>query len=168
MAKAMFGAGCFWGIEESFRAVPGVTDVAVGYSGGAKDNPSYEEVCTGMTGHNEVVFVVFDPKVISYEALLRTFWESHNPTQGMRQGNDVGTQYRSGIYTYSDEQQAQAEASLAAYQLALQDKGLPAITTEVIPAPEFYFAEDYHQQYLAKNLSGTCSVVRKPLIPYPS
>lgn len=158
LETAMFGLGCFWGAERKYWELEGVYTTAVGYAAGLTPNATYQEVCSGMTGHNEVVFVVFDPNVISYEALLRTFWESHNPTQGMRQGNDVGTQYRSGIYTYSNEQQAQAEASLTAYQQALQDKGLPTITTEVIPAPEFYFAEDYHQQYLAKNPGGYCGL----------
>ena len=158
LETAMFGLGCFWGAERKFWQLKGVYTTAVGYAAGLTPNPTYQEVCTGMTGHNEVVLVVFDPAVISYEQLLRTFWESHNPTQGMRQGNDVGTQYRSGIYTYSREQRAQAEASRAAYQGALKEKGLPAITTEVIAAPEFYFAEDYHQQYLAKNPGGYCGL----------
>ncbi|MBB3047027.1 peptide-methionine (S)-S-oxide reductase [Litorivivens lipolytica] len=158
LETAMFGLGCFWGAERKFWQLEGVYTTAVGYAAGLTPNPTYQEVCTGMTGHNEVVLVVFDPAVISYEQLLRTFWESHNPTQGMRQGNDVGTQYRSGIYTYSAEQQAQAEASKAAYQAALKEKGLPEITTEVIPAPEFYFAEDYHQQYLDKNPGGYCGL----------
>ena len=168
LETAMFGLGCFWGAERKFWQLDGVYTTAVGYAAGLTPNPTYQEVCTGMTGHNEVVLVVFDPSLISYETLLQTFWESHNPTQGMRQGNDVGTQYRSGIYSYSDAQQAQAEDSKVAYERALREKGLPPVTTEIIAAPEFYFAEDYHQQYLAKNLSGTCSVVRKPLIPYPS
>ncbi len=158
METAMFGLGCFWGAERKFWQLPGVYTTAVGYAAGYTPNPTYQEVCTGMTGHNEVVLVVFDPAEVCYDTLLKTFWESHNPTQGMRQGNDVGTQYRSGIYTYSAEQQAQAEASRAAYQAALKAKGLPTITTEVIAAPEFYFAEDYHQQYLAKNPGGYCGL----------
>lgn len=158
MGMAMFGLGCFWGAERKFWQLSGVHSTAVGYAAGFTPNPSYQEVCSGMTGHNEVVRVVFDPEQISYRELLQTFWESHNPTQGMRQGNDVGTQYRSGIYTYSEEQQALAEETLANYQRALKAKGLPAITTEVITAPEFYFAEDYHQQYLAKNPGGYCGL----------
>ncbi|WP_372765033.1 peptide-methionine (S)-S-oxide reductase MsrA [Litorivivens sp.] len=158
MEMAMFGLGCFWGAERKFWQLSGVHSTAVGYAAGFTPNPSYQEVCSGMTGHNEVVRVVFDPEQISYRELLQTFWESHNPTQGMRQGNDVGTQYRSGIYTYSEEQQALAEETLANYQRALKAKGLPAITTEVITAPEFYFAEDYHQQYLAKNPGGYCGL----------
>ncbi len=158
LETAMFGLGCFWGAERKFWQLEGVYTTAVGYAAGLTPNPTYQEVCTGMTGHNEVVFVVFDPSILSYETLLQTFWESHNPTQGMRQGNDVGTQYRSGIYTYSDAQQTQAENSKAAYEGALRAKALPAITTEVIAAPEFYFAEDYHQQYLAKNPGGYCGL----------
>lgn len=158
LQMAMFGMGCFWGAEKRFWQLPGVVSTAVGYSAGTTRNPTYQEVCSGMTGHNEVVRVVFDPNRITYENLLRSFWEGHNPTQGMRQGNDVGTQYRSGIYNFSDEQQRQAEKSLAAYQTALQQAGQPAITTEVIAAPEFYFAEDYHQQYLAKNPGGYCGL----------
>jgi peptide-methionine (S)-S-oxide reductase len=155
---AMFGLGCFWGAEKAFWKIPGVIVTAVGYSGGYTPNPTYEEVCAGQTGHNEVVRVVFDPKRISYGSLLKTFWESHNPTQGMRQGNDVGTQYRSGIYTYSDEQAREANASKAAYQSELTVRGYGEITTEVVPAGEFYFAEDYHQQYLAKNPRGYCGL----------
>lgn len=155
---AMFGMGCFWGAEKRFWQLPGVVSTAVGYSAGLTRNPSYQEVCSGMTGHNEVVRVVFDPERITYEDLLRSFWEDHNPTQGMQQGNDVGTQYRSGIYAYGDEQRHQAEESLAGYQVALKNAGQPAITTEVIAAPEFYFAEDYHQQYLAKNPGGYCGL----------
>lgn len=155
---AMFGLGCFWGAERKFWQQNGVFTTAVGYAGGITPNPTYREVCSGMTGHNEVVLVVFDPKVISYETLLKVFWESHDPTQGMRQGNDVGTQYRSGIYTYSDEQQKLAEASRNAYQAALSTEGYSSITTEVLDAPEFYYAEDYHQQYLAKNPGGYCGL----------
>jgi len=156
--KALFGLGCFWGAERKFWEMPGVIVTAVGYAGGSTPNPTYEEVCSGLTGHTEAVLVVFDPKQVSYEQLLKTFWESHDPTQGMRQGNDVGTQYRSGIYTYSDAQRHAAEASKAAYEAALKAKGLPAITTEIAPAPEFYFAEGYHQQYLAKNPAGYCGL----------
>lgn len=155
---AMFGLGCFWGAERRFWEQPGVLVTAVGYAGGFTPNPTYEEVCTGRTGHNEVVFVVFDPAVVSYETLLKLFWESHNPTQGMRQGNDMGTQYRSGIYVYSGVQKEAAEASQAAYQAALNARGLGDITTEIVAAPEFFFAEDYHQQYLAKNPSGYCGL----------
>ena len=155
---AMFGLGCFWGAEKAFWQLPGVLVTAVGYSGGYTPNPTYEEVCSGRTGHNEVVRVVFDPKRISYGKLLKTFWESHNPTQGMRQGNDVGTQYRSGIYTYSEEQAREAQASKDAYQSELSAQGFGPITTEVVPAQEFYFAEDYHQQYLAKNPRGYCGL----------
>jgi peptide-methionine (S)-S-oxide reductase len=138
--------------------VPGVIVTAVGYAGGPTPNPTYEEVCSGLTGHNEAVFVVYDPKQVSYDALLKLFWESHDPTQGMRQGNDVGTQYRSGIYYYSDAQRHTAEVSKAAYEKALQVSGMGPITTEILPAPEFYFAEDYHQQYLAKNPQGYCGL----------
>jgi peptide-methionine (S)-S-oxide reductase len=155
---AMFGEGCFWGVERVFWKLPGVLVTAVGYSGGYTPNPTYEEVCTGQTGHNEVVRVVFDPKRISYSELLKAFWESHDPTQGMRQGNDVGTQYRSGIYTYSEEQAREAQASKEAFQAALTKKGFGAITTEIVPAGPFYFAEDYHQQYLAKNPRGYCGL----------
>ncbi|MBD2042712.1 peptide-methionine (S)-S-oxide reductase MsrA [Microcoleus sp. FACHB-672] len=158
MEMAMFGMGCFWGAERKFWQLEGVFSTAVGYAGGITPHPTYEEVCTGMTGHNEVVLVVFDPKVISYERLLKVFWESHNPTQGMRQGNDVGTQYRSGIYAYSDRHKKLAEASLNAYQKALSAAGYGTITTEVIEAPEFYYAESYHQQYLAKNPNGYCGL----------
>ena len=158
MQTAMFGLGCFWGAERRFWQQEGVFSTAVGYSAGYTSNPTYREVCSGMTGHNEVVLVVFDPTVISYGQLLKVFWESHNPTQGMRQGNDVGTQYRSGIYTYSDEQKAAAESSLTAYQEALTQAGHGTITTEVLDAPEFYYAEDYHQQYLAKNPGGYCGL----------
>ncbi len=158
MEMALFGFGCFWGAERKFWQQKGVYTTAVGYTAGITPNPTYEEVCSGMTGHNEVVFVVFDPKVIGYEDLLKIFWESHNPTQGMRQGNDVGTQYRSGIYVYSESQKKLAEASYIAYQKALNEAGYKEITTEVIDAPEFYYAENYHQQYLAKNPSGYCGL----------
>jgi peptide-methionine (S)-S-oxide reductase len=157
-AKAMFGLGCFWGAERKFWELPGVLVTAAGYSGGFTSNPTYEEVCTGGTGHNEVVLVVYDPKKISYDRLLKTFWESHDPTQGMRQGNDVGTQYRSGIYVFTPEQRAAAEASKAAYTKALAAEGMGPITTEIRDAPPFYFAEDYHQQYLAKNPHGYCGL----------
>ena len=158
LEMAMFGIGCFWGAERVFWQQNGVFTTAVGYSAGITPNPTYEEVCTGLTGHNEVVRVVFDPKVISYEALLKVFWESHNPTLGMRQGNDVGTQYRSGIYVYSEDQRKLAEASRDTYQQALNAAGYGKITTEIIDAPEFYFAESYHQQYLAKNPNGYCGL----------
>ena len=156
--QAMFGLGCFWGAERKFWMTPGVFTTAVGYAAGLTPNPTYEEVCSGLTGHNEVVLVVFDPKAVSYETLLRIFWESHDPTQGMRQGNDVGTQYRSAIYTYSPEQRRAAEASREAFQAGLSAAGYGAITTEIRDAPEFYFAEDYHQQYLAKNPFGYCGL----------
>ena len=155
---ALFGMGCFWGAERKFWQLQGVYSTSVGYAAGLTPNPTYREVCSGMTGHNEVVRVVYDPQVISYETLLKTFWESHNPTQGMRQGNDVGTQYRSGIYTDSDAQKQAAETSLVAYQEALTQAGYGSITTEVLNAPEFYYAEDYHQQYLAKNPGGYCGL----------
>jgi len=158
MEIAMFGLGCFWGAERKFWQLDGVFVTAVGYAAGITPNPTYQEVCTGRTGHNEVVLVVFDPKVISYEQLLKTFWESHDPTQGMRQGNDVGTQYRSGIYVYSETQKKLAEASLEAYQQALSAAGYKTITTEILDAPEFYYAEGYHQQYLAKNPNGYCGL----------
>ncbi|MHB0770931.1 peptide-methionine (S)-S-oxide reductase MsrA [Bradyrhizobium sp. 5.13L] len=159
LERAVFGLGCFWGAERKFWELgDGVHATAVGYAGGHTPNPTYEEVCSGRTAHTEVVLVVFDPKKISYEALLKTFWESHNPTQGMRQGNDIGTQYRSAIYTCSDAQKKAAEESKALYQKALAAKGLGAITTEIAPAGEFYFAEDYHQQYLAKNPAGYCGL----------
>jgi peptide-methionine (S)-S-oxide reductase len=156
--KAMFGLGCFWGAERKFWQIPGVYVTAVGYAGGLTPNPTYEEVCSGMTGHNEAVLVVYNPAKVSYETLLKTFFEAHDPTQGMRQGNDVGTQYRSGIYVYSDEQRRAAEAAKAAYEQALKARGLGPITTEIKDAPEFYFAEDYHQQYLAKNPHGYCGL----------
>src|SRR6188472_4415410 len=158
LEQAIFGAGCFWGVEKKFWQVPGVYTTAVGYAAGLTPNPTYREVCTGMTGHNEVVLVVYDPKKISYDALLKTFWESHDPTQGMRQGNDVGTQYRSGIYTFNAAQRQAAEASKAMYEQELKKKRYGAITTEIVEAPEFYFAEDYHQQYLAKNPFGYCGL----------
>ena len=159
LETAMFGLGCFWGAERKFWELgDGIHVTAAGYAGGFTPNPTYEEVCSGRTGHNEVVFVVYDPRTISYEALLKTFWESHDPTQGMRQGNDVGTQYRSGIYTFNAEQRRAAEASKAMYNVELQKKGFRAVTTEIVDAPEFYFAEDYHQQYLARNLHGYCGL----------
>lgn len=156
MEQALFGMGCFWGAEKDFWELDGVYSTAVGYAGGYTPNPTYKEVCSGMTGHNEVVLVVFDPRRIDYATLLRRFWEGHDPTQGMRQGNDIGTQYRSGIYTFSEEQQRLAEASREAYQGALQARGHGGITTEILPAPIFYYAEDFHQQYLAKNPGGYC------------
>jgi peptide-methionine (S)-S-oxide reductase len=158
LEMALFGLGCFWGAERKFWQLPGVYSTAVGYAAGYTPNPTYHEVCTGMTGHNEVVLVVFDPQQISYGQLLKVFWESHDPTQGMRQGNDAGTQYRSGIYTYSETQRQQAEASKAQYQPALAQAGYGPITTEILPAPAFYYAEDYHQQYLAKNPNGYCGL----------
>ena len=157
MEKALFGFGCFWGAERVFWKTPGVYVTAVGYAGGFTANPTYQEVCSGRTGHNEVVLVVFDPKKVSYAELLRHFWEAHDPTQGMRQGNDIGTQYRSGVYFFNDGQRRQAESSLAMYQDAL-GKSRGKITTEIVAAPEFYFAEDYHQQYLAKNPGGYCGL----------
>ncbi|MBD3884782.1 peptide-methionine (S)-S-oxide reductase MsrA [Phormidium tenue FACHB-886] len=158
METAVFGLGCFWGAERKFWQQEGVFTTAVGYAAGITPNPTYQEVCTGMTGHNEVVLVVYDPQVISYEGLLKVFWESHDPTQGMRQGNDAGTQYRSGIYVYSDAQRSAAEASRDAYQQALTQSGYGKITTEILDAPEFYYAEAYHQQYLAKNPGGYCGL----------
>jgi len=159
LEMAMFGMGCFWGAERKFWELgDGIHITAVGYAAGATPNPTYEEVCSGMTGHNEVVLVVFDPKKISYERLLKTFWENHDPTQGMRQGNDVGTQYRSGIYVYSPEQRRAAEESKAAYGKELERQRYGKITTEILEAPRFYFAEDYHQQYLAKNPWGYCGL----------
>lgn len=158
MEQAMFGLGCFWGAERKFWQANGIFSTAVGYAAGITPNPTYREVCSGMTGHNEVVFVVFDPKVISYTDLLQIFWESHNPTQGMRQGNDTGTQYRSGVYCYSPEQKKLAEESKDMYQVALKGAGYGAITTEILDAPPFYYAEDYHQQYLAKNPGGYCGL----------
>jgi peptide-methionine (S)-S-oxide reductase len=155
---ALFGLGCFWGAERKFWKTPGVVSTSVGYAGGLTPNPTYEEVCSGRTGHAEVVRVVFDPGRVSFEELLRVFWEDHDPTQGMRQGNDVGTQYRSAIYTYGEEQQERARASRDAYQKAIAAAGHGEITTEIREAPEFYYAEDYHQQYLAKNPRGYCGV----------
>ena len=156
--QAVFGLGCFWGAERKFWQAPGVYVTAVGYAGGYTPNPTYEEVCSGRTGHTEVVLVAYDPEQISYEKLLKIFWEAHDPTQGMRQGNDVGTQYRSCIYAYGDAQLSAAKKSLQEYQAALQKAGFQPITTEVRAAPEFYYAEDYHQQYLAKNPNGYCGL----------
>ncbi len=158
MQQAIFGMGCFWGVERKFWQLPGVYTTAAGYAAGITPNPTYREVCSGRTGHNEVVLVVFDPAVVAYAGLLTLFWEGHDPTQGMRQGNDLGTQYRSGIYTYSDEQQRLAEDSREQYQVALEAAGYGRITTEILPAPPFYYAEDYHQQYLAKNPGGYCGL----------
>jgi peptide-methionine (S)-S-oxide reductase len=159
LQTAVFGAGCFWGVERKFWQLgDGIWVTAAGYAAGPTPNPTYEEVCSGRTGHNEVVLVVFDPAKISYEQLLKTFWENHDPTQGMRQGNDAGTQYRSGIYVFSSEQRRAAEASKAAYAKELADRRYGPITTEILEAPPFYFAEDYHQQYLAKNPHGYCGV----------
>ena len=156
MGRGMFGLGCFWGAERCFWQVPGVHVTATGYAGGHTPNPTYQEVCSGLTGHNEVVLVVFDPAVVSYASLLRIFWEAHDPTQGMRQGNDVGTQYRSGIYTYGEDKNDEALASRTAYQEALSARGLGPVTTEIVQAPTFFYAEEYHQQYLAKNPHGYC------------
>jgi peptide-methionine (S)-S-oxide reductase len=158
MELAQFGMGCFWGAERVFWQMPGVYSTAVGYAGGDTPNPSYEEVCSGFTNHTEAVLVVFDPKLVSYEELLKRFWESHDPTQGMRQGNDAGTQYRSAIYTYGEEQARLARETKAAFEKALKAKGFGPITTEIAPAPEFYYAEDYHQQYLGKNPNGYCGL----------
>jgi peptide-methionine (S)-S-oxide reductase len=158
LQRALFGMGCFWGAEKKFWSVPGVYSTAVGYAGGHTPNATYREVCTGMTGHNEVVLVVFDPKVVTYEDLLKVFWENHDPTQGMRQGNDAGTQYRSGIYYFDDDQRRAAERTRDAFQGRLKASGYGAITTEIVPAPDFYYAEDYHQQYLAKNPDGYCGL----------
>lgn len=158
MEMAMFGMGCFWGAERKFWQLPGVYITAVGYAAGITPNPTYQEVCSSMTGHNEVVRVVYDPNIITYEELLKVFWENHNPTQGMRQGNDSGTQYRSGIYTYSAEQKTLAETSKNLYEQVLTKSGYSKITTEIMEAPEFYFAEGYHQQYLAKNPNGYCGL----------
>jgi len=159
LAMAMFGLGCFWGAERKFWELgDGIYVTAAGYAGGHTPNPTYEEVCSGRTGHNEVVLVVYDPKKISYERLLKAFWENHDPTQGMRQGNDVGTQYRSGIYFFDEGQKRAAEASRDLFQKQLSGAGYGAITTEIVPAPEFYYAEDYHQQYLAKNPDGYCGL----------
>ena len=158
LALAMFGLGCFWGAERQFWQMPGVYTTAVGYAAGFTENPTYKEVCSGKTGHNEVVLVVYDTDKLNYRDLLKVFWESHDPTQGMRQGGDRGTQYHSGIYTYTKEQAAEAAATLNEFQLALTESGYPQITTEVLEAPEFYYAEDYHQQYLAKNPGGYCGL----------
>ena len=158
MQQAMFGLGCFWGAERKFWETEGVFITLVGYAAGYTANPTYQEVCSGMTGHNEVVYVVYDPGKVSYEALLKVFWESHNPTQGMRQGNDRGTQYRSGIYTYTDEQNSLALKTREQYEKILLSAGLPEITSEIIDATEFYPAEEYHQQYLAKNSTGYCGL----------
>lgn len=158
LEQAVFGLGCFWGAERKFWVIGGVYTTAVGYAAGLTPNPTYEEVCTGLTGHNEVVLVMFDPNVVNYKTLLTTFFESHNPTQGMRQGNDRGTQYRSGIYYTSDEQRVEAQATMNAYQQALTAAGHEKITTELLPAPTFYYAEQYHQQYLAKNPNGYCGL----------
>ena len=158
MEMALFGLGCFWGAERKFWKTPGVYSTAVGYAAGITPNPGYKEVCTGMTGHNEVVRVVYDPAIVSYDELLKIFWEAHNPTQGMRQGNDVGTQYRSGIYVYNKAQLAAARESRKRFQSRLTARNYRKITTEIIEAPEFYYAEDYHQQYLAKNPGGYCGL----------
>lgn len=158
LRQAMFGMGCFWGVERKFWQLDGVFTTAAGYAAGLTPNPTYREVCSGRTGHNEVVLVVYDPARVSYEQLLQVFWEGHDPTQGMRQGNDRGTQYRSGIYTFDDEQAALARATCAAFQRALDSAGYGPITTEILPAPPFYYAEDYHQQYLAKNPGGYCGL----------
>jgi peptide-methionine (S)-S-oxide reductase len=156
--RALFAMGCFWGAERKFWQLPGVHTTAVGYAAGFTPNPTYREVCSGMTGHAEVVLVVFDPAAVGYDDLLRVFWENHDPTQGMRQGNDIGTQYRSGIYYFSDDQRRAAEASRDAYQRAIRAAGYGPITTEILSAPEFYYAEEYHQQYLAKNPGGYCGL----------
>lgn len=158
LQQAVFGMGCFWGAEKCFWSLPGVYSTAVGYAAGQTPNPGYEEVCSGLTGHNEVVLVVYDPTKIGYRQLLKTFWECHNPTQGMRQGNDAGTQYRSGIYTYSPDQSSQARQSGEEFQQLLTEAELGTITTEILDAPTFYYAEDYHQQYLAKNPNGYCGL----------
>jgi peptide-methionine (S)-S-oxide reductase len=158
LEQAIFGMGCFWGVERKFWQTRGVFTTAVGYAAGLTPNPTYQEVCSGMTGHNEVVLVVFDPAEVTYEQLLTLFWEGHDPTQGMRQGNDLGTQYRSGIYTFGDEQERLAIASKASYQHALDAAGYGPITTEILSAPDFYYAEEYHQQYLAKNPGGYCGL----------
>jgi peptide-methionine (S)-S-oxide reductase len=158
LEQAVFGLGCFWGAERKFWQTPGVVVTAVGYAAGLTPNPTYEEVCSGMTGHNEVVLVVFDPAILSYEGLLKVFFEAHDPTQGYRQGGDIGTQYRSGIYTYGPDQADAAKLAMATYQKALTRAGLGTITTEILPAPTFYYAEDYHQQYLVKNPGGYCGI----------
>ena len=156
--SAVFGVGCFWGAERIFWQQDGVHTTAVGYAGGLTPNPTYEEVCSGLTGHNEVVLVVFEPAEVTYETLLGLFWEAHDPTQGMRQGNDVGTQYRSGIYTFNDAQAKAAKRSLQHYGATLKEAGYGAVTTEIVPSPEFYYAEEYHQQYLARNPNGYCGL----------
>jgi peptide-methionine (S)-S-oxide reductase len=158
LEQAVFGLGCFWGAERKFWQLPGVFTTAAGYAGGATPNPTYKEVCSGQTGHTEVVLVVFNPSKVTYEQLLKTFWENHDPTQGMRQGNDVGTQYRSAIYTHSDAQRKAAERSRDEYQKALGAHGFGGVTTEIREAPEFFYAEDYHQQYLHKNPNGYCGI----------
>jgi peptide-methionine (S)-S-oxide reductase len=158
LQQAIFGMGCFWGVERKYWQLPGVFTTAAGYSAGLTPNPTYQEICSGQTGHNEVVLVVFDPAQVTYEALLQMFWEGHDPTQGMRQGNDMGTQYRSGIYTFGDTQASLAETSKESFQRALDEAGFGPITTEILSAPPFYYAEDYHQQYLAKNLNGYCGL----------
>ena len=158
LQQIVFGMGCFWGVERIFWQLEGVFSTAVGYAAGSTPNPTYQEVCSGRTGHNEVVLVIFDPAKVSVGQLLKAFWEGHNPTQGMRQGNDMGTQYRSGIYTFDDAQKALAVASQASFQQALNAAGYGAITTEIVPTSEFYYAEDYHQQYLAKNINGYCGL----------
>ncbi len=158
LEQSIFGLGCFWGAERKFWQQQGVFSTAVGFIGGHTQNPTYKEVSTGTTDHNEAVLIIFDPKIITYHQLLKLFWESHNPTQGMRQGNDIGTQYRSGVYTFHDQQQKVAQASKLSYQTALDTAGLAKITTEIIPAPSFYYAERYHQQYLAKNPDGYCGL----------
>lgn len=158
LQKALFGLGCFWGAERKFWQQAGVFSTAVGFTGGNTSNPSYKEVCSGLTGHNEAVLVIFDPKIISYQQLLSLFWESHNPTQGMRQGNDIGTQYRSGIYTFNETQEKSAQESKVHYQEKIHASGFGKITTEILSAPTFYYAEDYHQQYLTKNPQGYCGL----------
>ena len=158
MEMALFGMGCFWGAERIFWQTPGVFSTSVGYAAGHTPNPTYQEVCSGQTGHNEVVRVVFDPRLIGYDEVLKLFWENHDPTQGMRQGNDVGTQYRSGVYVYSDDQRQVAEASKTMFETRLGDNGYGPVTTEIIDAPDYYYAEDDHQQYLAKNPMGYCGV----------
>jgi len=172
LERALFAMGCFWGAEKKFWSIPGVYTTAVGYAAGSTPNPTYREVCTGMTGHAEVVLVLFDPKKVSFEELVKVFWENHDPTQGMRQGNDVGTQYRSGIYYFDDGQKAASESSRDAFEQRLKKAGYGAITTEILPAPDFYYAEDYHQQYLAKNPDGYCGLggtgVSCPTTLFPS
>ena len=158
IAQALFGMGCFWGAERGFWQTPGVYSTAVGYAGGSTRNPTYEEICSGLTGHAEVVLVVFDPTLVSYDDLLKQFWEGHDPTQGMRQGNDAGTQYRSAIYYFDDQQRRKADATRRAYGEVVHEAGYGPITTEIAPAPEFYYAEHYHQQYLAKNPQGYCGL----------